>query len=85
MILIPTHELFPTFLCCSFIKCEIQEEELNLLLNELKASEQSNIKFLMENMKQVKIELKRTQQAEKIQQAYDFDIGNSGSIANFEE
>ena len=31
MILIPTHELFPTFLCCSFIKCEIQEEELNLL------------------------------------------------------
>lgn len=31
MILIPAHELFPTFLCCSFIKCEIQEEEVNLL------------------------------------------------------
>lgn len=27
MFLIPTHELFPTFLCCSFIKSEIQEEE----------------------------------------------------------
>lgn len=26
MFLIPTHE-FPTFLCCSFVKCEIQEKE----------------------------------------------------------
>ena len=62
-----------------------QEKELNLLLDELKASEKSNIEFLMENMKQVKTELRRTQQAEKIQQAYEFDVDKSGSIANFEE
>ena len=62
-----------------------QEKELNLLLDELKASEKSNIEFLMENMKQVKTELRRTQQAEKIQQAYEFGVDKSGSIANFEE
>lgn len=62
-----------------------QEKDLNLLLDELKILEQTNINFLMEGMKQVKIELKRTQQAEKIQQAYEFDESNSGSIANFEE
>ena len=62
-----------------------QEKELNLILDELKASEKSNIEFLMENMKQVKTELRRTQQAEKIQQAYEFDVDKSGSIANFEE
>ena len=62
-----------------------QEKDLNLLLDELKILEQTNINILMEGMKQVKIELKRTQQAEKIQQAYEFDESNSGSIANFEE
>ena len=62
-----------------------QEKELNMLLDELKTLEQTNINILMESMKQVKIDLKRTQQAEKIQQAYEFGMDKSGSIANFEE
>ena len=60
-----------------------QEKELNILLDELKNIEISNIKMLEEGMKQVKLELRRAQQAEKIQQAYDFDESQRGSIVNY--
>lgn len=60
-----------------------QEKELNILLDELKNIEMSNIKMLEEGMKQVKLELRRAQQAEKIQQAYDFDESQRGSIVNY--
>ena len=64
---------------------ENQEKELNSILDELKDLEQTNINILIEGMKEVKAELKRSQQTEKIQQAYDFDVNKSGSIINYEE
>jgi hypothetical protein len=62
-----------------------QEKELNFLLEEIKELELSNINMLQEGMKQVQQELRRTQQAEKIQQAYDFDESHRGSIINYSD
>ena len=45
---------------------EEQEKELNLLLDELRELEMKNIKTLEANMQEVQVELKKTQQTEKI-------------------
>lgn len=63
----------------------IQERALNKILDELRELELSNIRMLSQGMVEVQQELKRSQQAEKIQQAYDFDEGQKGSIVNIEE
>lgn len=63
----------------------VQEKELNTLLDELRTLELENIKTLERGMEQVKLELKKTQQNEKIQQAYDFDDNQKGSIINYTE
>jgi hypothetical protein len=80
----------PIFLNCKcmrkFLKLTTeQEKELNILLDELKELEMSNIRTLQENMLIVKKELKQVQKTEKIQQAYDFDENQSGSIINYAE
>ena len=80
----------PIFLNCKcmrkFLKLTTeQEKELNILLDELKELEMGNIKTLQENMLIVKKELKQVQKTEKIQQAYDFDENQSGSIINYAE
>lgn len=62
-----------------------QEEELNLLLNELKESELSNIKLLQTNMSNVQRELKLASKVEKFQQAYDFSESQKGNIINYKE
>ena len=77
-----------TFLNCKCMRKFLelndnQEKELNALLDEIRSLELSNIKMLEEGMKQVQSELKRSQQAEKIQQAYDFDESQRGSIINY--
>ena len=64
---------------------EEQEAELNIVLDELRELEKSNISMLQEGMKQVQMELKRAQQMEKIQQAYDFNEGQRGSIVNYSD
>ena len=76
------------FLSCKCMRkylelTEEQEKELNVLLDELKALEWSNIELLQAGMKQVQMDLKRSQQAEKIQQAYDFGEKQRGSIINY--
>ena len=63
----------------------VQEKELNNLLEELKNLEMNNIMFLSKNMMQVQRELKTASQNEKIQQAYDFDENQKGSIVNVQE
>ena len=63
----------------------VQEKELNLLLDELKALELENIRIIQTGMDAVQKELKKTQQVEKIHQAYDFDENQSGSIVNYSE
>lgn len=63
----------------------VQENELNNLLDELKALELENINILQTGMDAIQKELKKTQQVEKIHQAYDFDENQSGSIVNYSE
>lgn len=62
-----------------------QEEELNLLLDEIKELEMDNIRAISKSMKEVQNELKNAQQNEKIQQAYDFNEDQKGSIVNIKE
>ena len=50
-----------------------------------KERKMNNIKTLEKNMMEVQKELKQTQQNEKIQQAYDFDENQKGSIINIQE
>lgn len=62
-----------------------QTKELETVLDELKVLELSNIKLLENGMAQVKAELRRTRKTEKIQQAYDFNENQMGSIINYAE
>ena len=80
----------PIFLNCKCMRkylelTPVQEKELNILLDELRALEMENIRVLSENMNNVKAELRRAQQNEKIQQAYDFDENQMGSLINYSE
>ncbi|MBQ4115393.1 flagellar protein FliT [bacterium] len=80
----------PIFLNCKcmqkFLTLTIkQEEELNTIIEELRTLELENIKILSEKMEDVKRALQTTQKNEKLQQAYDFDDGKTGSIINIEE
>ena len=80
----------PMFLNCKCMRKFLeltpeQEVELNKLLDELRELEMSNIKKLENDMQNVQRELRRTQQNEKIQQAYDFNVDQRGSIINFSE
>ena len=63
----------------------VQEKELNALLDEIRTLELENIKILERGMQEVKLELQKTQKNEKIQQAYDFDENQKGSIINYSE
>ena len=62
-----------------------QENELNIVLDELRTLEQENMQILQEGLKTVSLELKRTNQVEKFQKAYDFDENHKGSIINYSE
>ena len=78
------------FLSCKCIRkylelTPVQEKSLNILLDELRELELENIRILSQGMVEVQAELKKTQQNEKIQQAYDFDEGKKGSIVNIQE
>lgn len=80
----------PIFLNCKCMRrylelTPVQEKELNTLLDELRTLELENIKILERGLEEVKLELKKTQQNEKIQQAYDFDGNQKGSIINYSE
>ena len=63
----------------------VQEKELSKLLDELRESEMENIRMLSKNMTEVQRELKLAQQTEKLQQAYDFDEDQKGTIINIQE
>ena len=63
----------------------VQENVLNKLIDEIRELELENIRILSQGMVEVQQELKKTQQNEKIQQAYDFDETKKGSIVNLQE
>lgn len=63
----------------------VQQKALDKLLDELRGLELDNIRLLSQNMVELQSEIKRSQQNEKIQQAYDFDENQKGSIVNVTE
>ena len=88
MTMLQTRE--PLFLNCKCMRRYLeltpeQEAELNAVLEEIRTSEMANIKLLEAGMLSVQKELKLSQKNEKIQQAYDFDEGQKGSIINYME
>ena len=80
----------PLFLNCKCMRrflelTEPQQKKLESVLDELRVMELSNIKLLENGMAQVKAELRKTHKTEKIQQAYDYNANQMGSIINYME
>ena len=63
----------------------VQEKTLNILLDELRELELGNMKMLSQGMDALQREIKRSHQNEKIQQAYEFDETQRGSIVNIQD
>ena len=63
----------------------VQQKELETLLDKIREQELKNMKKLEQGMDAVQLELKKSQQSQKIQQAYDFNADQSGSILNVQE
>lgn len=63
----------------------VQQKELDILLDEIKEKELSNIKKLEQIMADVQQELKISQKNQKIQNAYESNTDFTGSIVNIEE
>lgn len=75
------------FLSCKCIRkylelTPVQERALNKLLDELKELELDNIRMLSQDMVELQQEIRKNQQNEKFQQAYDFDETQKGNIVN---
>jgi hypothetical protein len=63
----------------------VQQKALDKLLDELRELELNNIRTLSQSMVEVQQELKKSQQNEKFQEAYDFGENNKGTIINVQE
>lgn len=78
------------FLSCKCIRnylelTPVQQKELDTLLDEIRDLEMKNIKTLEAGQQQVMMELKKSQQSQKFQQAYDMADDMGGSIVNIQE
>ena len=78
------------FLSCKCIRkflelTPVQQKELDIILDELRELELKNIKKLEQGMEEVQRELKKSQQTQKFQQAYDSNIDTKGSLLNIQE
>jgi len=63
----------------------VQKKEIDRIIDEIRELELKNIKKLEKGMDAVQSELKKSQQTQKFQQAYDTDSDTSGSIINVSE
>ena len=63
----------------------VQQKQADEILEEIKNLEMQNIKTLLKSMDEVQTELKKTQQSQKFQQAYENTDELSGSIVNIQE
>lgn len=63
----------------------VQQKELDILLDEIRELELKNIKMLEKGMEEVQLELKKSQKSQKIQQAYNMNSQQSGSILNIQD
>jgi hypothetical protein len=80
----------PIFLNCKCMRKYLeltpeQETQANTIFEEIRELEKQNIDFLSQRMEDVSQELKKTQQSEKIQMAYEFDEDQKGSILNIKD
>ena len=80
----------PIFLNCKCMQKYLeltpeQEAQVNAIIDEIKNLESRNIEFLQKSMDELKLELKKTQKSEKIQNAYEFDENQKGSIINIKD
>ncbi len=78
------------FLSCKCIRkylelTPVQQKELDALLDEIRDLEMKNIKKLEVGKDEVLAELKKSQQSQKLQQAYDFNADSNGSLINIKE
>lgn len=63
----------------------VQQKQADEILEEIRNLEMQNIKTLQKSMDEVQTELKKTQQSQKFQQAYENTDELSGSIVNIQE
>ena len=78
------------FLNCKCIRnylelTPVQTKELDGILDELRDLELKNIKKLEKNMSDVKNELVKSQKSQKIQNAYEGTVDDTGNIVNYNE
>lgn len=78
------------FLSCKCIRkylelTPVQQKELDALLDEIRNLEMKNIQKLEVGKDEVLAELKKSQQSQKLQQAYDFNADSNGSLINIKE
>ena len=62
-----------------------EKKDVDKIFKEIQILEEENIKYLSESMAEVQAELKLSIQTEKIQQAYEFNESQSGSIINLQD
>ena len=60
----------------------VQKKNMDELLDEIREAEMNNIRLLSKGMTEVQNELKKVQQNEKIQKAYDLNEDQTGTIVN---
>ncbi len=75
------------FLSCKCIRkylelTPVQKKNMDELLDEIREAEMNNIRLLSKGMTEVQNELKKVQQNEKIQKAYDLNEDQTGTIVN---
>ena len=63
----------------------VEQKQADEILDEIRALELQNIKKLEKSMTEVQAELKKSQQSQKFQQAYETDEDYKGSIVNIQE
>ena len=64
---------------------QVQKQEVDNIVNEIKKLEERNINVLQERMDAIKAELGKTRKTEKILRAYDIGENNAGTIINVQE
>ena len=62
-----------------------EQYERGQRIKKIREQELKNMKKLEQGMDAVQLELKKSQQSQKIQQAYDFNADQSGNILNIQE
>ena len=78
------------FLNCKCIRkylelTPVQQKELDVILDEIRTLEITNIKKLEKGMEEIQQEIKKSQKTLKLQQIYDGNPDNMGSIINYKE